>query len=102
MDQLDVKMSDVRTGSGGMAHRLGPFLGLIGIILAGTILNGQIFLSLYNQLNVLGRVAIIALPAVGMTLVIISAGIDLSVGSLLSLSTVACAMLLETLLDDSI
>ena len=76
------------------ARRLGPFVGLIIIFLGGVLLNGQIFLSLYNQLNVLGRVSIIALPAVGMTLVIITAGIDLSIGSLLSLSTVACAMLL--------
>lgn len=94
MEQVDEKMSEARTVTGGLARRLGPFLGLIGIILGGVLLNGQTFLSLYNQLNVLGRVSIIALPAVGMTLVIISAGIDLSVGSLLSLSTVACAMLL--------
>jgi predicted ABC-type sugar transport system permease subunit len=66
------------------ARRLGPFVGLIIIFLGGVLLNGQIFLSLYNQLNVLGRVSIIALPAVGMTLVIITAGIDLSIGSLLS------------------
>jgi len=94
MNGLDEHMTDSPSAARGIARRLGPFLGLIGIILAGAILNGQTFLSLYNQLNVLGRVAIIALPAVGMTLVIISAGIDLSVGSLLSLSTVACAMLL--------
>jgi simple sugar transport system permease protein len=94
MDRIETEPATIGKGTGSMARRLGPFLGLIGIILAGAILNGQTFLSLYNQLNVLGRVSIIALPAVGMTLVIISAGIDLSVGSLLSLSTVACAMLL--------
>ncbi len=77
-----------------MVRRIGPFVGLIIIFLGGVALNGQTFLSLYNQLNVLGRVSIIALPAVGMTLVIISAGIDLSVGSILSLSTVVSAMLL--------
>ncbi len=73
---------------------LGPFMGLIGIFLAGILLNGSTFLSLYNQINVLGRISIFALPAVGMTLVILSAGIDLSVGSLVSLSSVVCAMLL--------
>ena len=75
-------------------RRLGPFMGLIAIFVAGVILNGGTFLSLYNQLNVLGRVSIKALPAVGMTLVIITAGIDLSVGSIVSLSSVICAMLL--------
>ncbi len=94
MNGLDEQMTGTTSTARRLARRLGPFLGLIGILLAGAILNGQTFLSLYNQLNVLGRVSIIALPAIGMTLVIISAGIDLSVGSLLSLSTVACAMLL--------
>ncbi len=77
-----------------LMNRLGPFMGLILIFLAGAILNGDTFFNLYNQLNVLGRVSIIALPAIGMTLVIIAAGIDLSVGSLVSFSSVLCAMLL--------
>ncbi|MBD3288286.1 ABC transporter permease [candidate division KSB1 bacterium] len=75
-------------------QRLGPFLGLIVIFVIGIILNGDTFLNIYNQLNVLGRVSIIALPAVGMTLVILTAGIDLSVGSMVSLASVVCAMLL--------
>lgn len=75
-------------------RRLSPFMGLITIFAAGVILNGSTFLNLYNQLNVLGRISIIALPAVGMTLVILTAGIDLSVGSMVSLSSVVCAMLL--------
>ena len=75
-------------------RRLGPFVGLIGIFLTGILLNGTTFLNLYNQINVLGRISIIALPAVGMTLVILTAGIDLSVGSMVSLSSVVCAMLL--------
>lgn len=73
---------------------IGPFMGLIVIFLAGVALNGRTFLNLYNQINVLGRVSIIALPAVGMTMVILTAGIDLSVGSMVSLSSVICAMLL--------
>ena len=62
-----------------LIKKLGPFMGLILIFITGAILNGNTFFNLYNQLNVLGRVSIIALPAVGMTLVILSAGIDLSV-----------------------
>ena len=77
-----------------LVKKIGPFMGLILIFITGAILNGSTFFNLYNQLNVLGRVSIIALPAVGMTLVILTAGIDLSVGSLVSLSTVVCAMLL--------
>lgn len=77
-----------------LLSRLGPFIGLIIIFIAGILLNGSTFINLYNQINVLGRVSIIALPAVGMTLVILTAGIDLSVGSIVSFSTVICAMLL--------
>jgi simple sugar transport system permease protein len=84
--------SGLKTGS--FLRRLGPFVGLIGIFVGGALLNGSTFLNLYNQMNVLGRVSIVALPAIGMTLVIISAGIDLSVGSMVSLSSVVCAMLL--------
>jgi ribose/xylose/arabinose/galactoside ABC-type transport system permease subunit len=75
-------------------NRIAPFLGFILIFSAGTLINGFTFLNIYNQLNVLGRVSIIALPAVGLTLVILTAGIDLSVGSIVSLSSVICAMLL--------
>lgn len=74
--------------------KLAPFLGLLAIFAAGAVLNGTMFLSLYNQVNVLGRNAIIALPAVGMTLVILTGGIDLSVGSMVSLGSVLTAMLL--------
>jgi ribose/xylose/arabinose/galactoside ABC-type transport system permease subunit len=77
-----------------LTRRFGPYIGLAAIFTGGVILNGATFLSFYNQLNVLGRISIIALPAVGMTMVIISAGIDLSVGSLVSLSSVITAMLL--------
>jgi len=84
------------TGAGyrSLVRRLVPFIGLAVIFAGGAFLNGTTFLSPYNQLNVLGRISIIALPAVGMTMVIITAGIDLSVGSLVSLSSVICAMLL--------
>jgi ribose transport system permease protein len=41
-----------------------------------------------NLLNISNQIAVIAIMAIGMTLVIISGGIDLSVGSLLALSAV--------------
>ncbi|HEY3280720.1 MAG TPA: ABC transporter permease [Armatimonadota bacterium] len=49
------------------------------------------FLSPSNLRNVADQIAVIALMAVGMTLVIVTAGIDLSVGSLLALSAVVTA-----------
>lgn len=49
------------------------------------------FLALENLLTVANSVVVIALIAVGMTMVIITGGIDLSVGSLLALSSVLTA-----------
>jgi simple sugar transport system permease protein len=72
----------------------GPFVGLLVILMTGILLNGRTFISLYNQLNVLSRISIIALPSIGMTLVVLTGGIDLSIGSLVSLSSVCTAMLL--------
>ena len=46
------------------------------------------FLKSSNLLNVANQIAVIAILAIGMTLVIITAGIDLSVGSLIAVSAV--------------
>jgi ribose transport system permease protein len=49
------------------------------------------FLKSENLLNIANQIAVIAIVAIGMTVVIITAGIDLSVGSLLALSAVLAA-----------
>ncbi len=49
------------------------------------------FLKTDNLLNVSNQIAVIAVLAIGMTMVIITAGIDLSVGSLIALSSVIAA-----------
>ena len=54
----------------------------------------NIFLSYGNLLDVLRQVSITGLIATGMTAVILTAGIDLSVGSIMALCSVVCAMLL--------
>lgn len=52
------------------------------------------FLKLENLRNVANQIVVIAVIAVGMTMVIITGGIDLSVGSLVALSAVAAASLI--------
>ena len=47
------------------------------------------FLTIENLLNIADRIVVIAVIAIGMTMVIITAGIDLSVGSLVALSAVS-------------
>ncbi len=63
---------------------LGPLLGLIILMIVATLLNHD-FLTLSNLSNVLTRAAFIGIIAVGATFVIISGGIDLSVGSMAAL-----------------
>ena len=60
---------------------LGPLLGLIALFIVGALLNDA-FLSPINLFNVLTRSAFIGIIAVGATFVIISGGLDLSVGSM--------------------
>ncbi len=49
------------------------------------------FLKVDNLLNIANQIAVIAIVAIGMTMVIITGGIDLSVGSLIALSAVLAA-----------
>jgi ribose transport system permease protein len=65
-------------------HGAGPMLGLVLVCIAGALLNEN-FASLDNAMNVLTRTAFIGIIAVGMCFVIISGGIDLSVGSMAAL-----------------
>jgi len=53
------------------------------------------FLKSANLLNIANQIAVIAIVAIGMTMVIITGGIDLSVGSLLALSAVLVAGLIR-------
>jgi ribose transport system permease protein len=58
------------------------------LIVAGTILESDNFLSSDNMLNVLRQASVVGVIAIGMTFVIATGGIDLSVGSM----TAACAI----------
>ncbi len=66
-------------------RQLLPFASLILIICVLSALKPDTFLTGENFLNVLRRSSVYGIVAVGMTFVIISAGIDLSVGSMLAL-----------------
>jgi ribose transport system permease protein len=63
---------------------LGPAVALILLCIVGGILNPD-FATFDNLMNVLTRTAFIGIIAVGMTFVIVSGGIDLSVGSMAAL-----------------
>jgi ribose transport system permease protein len=79
-------------------HGLGPVIGLLLLCLAGTLLNSD-FASLDNGMNVLTRTAFIGIIAVGMCFVIISGGIDLSVGSMAALIAGLVILSMNTMAD---
>ncbi|WP_425101043.1 ABC transporter permease [Tropicibacter sp. S64] len=72
-------------------QKLSALLTLFLLIL-GFGLTSQAFFSVNNGLTVLLQTSVIGLLGIGMTLVIITGGIDLSVGSVLALSGVVSAM----------
>src|SRR5688500_3762291 len=77
-------------------HGFGPVLGLVVLCIAGTLLNGE-FATADNAMNVLTRTAFIGIIAVGMCFVIISGGIDLSVGSMAALIAGCMILLMNAL-----
>jgi ribose transport system permease protein len=75
-------------------RRLGTLAGLLALCLLLWALTPH-FLTVSNLLNVFEQTTINAVIAAGMTFVIISGGIDLSVGSLVALAGVVLATLLQ-------
>lgn len=74
------------TGSGG------AFFGLLALFLVLSLTTPGFF-SRSNLLNVIDQVTVLSIIAVGATAVIITGGIDLSVGSVLALSTMVLGWL---------
>lgn len=76
---------------------LGPFLGLIAIVTLFAMLTGtpERYLSTTNLRVVLAQTVIVAIGALGMTVIIVSGGIDLSVGATIALSSVVTALALR-------
>lgn len=74
--------------------KFGPLLALVLVYLFFTLLNAKIT-SLTALETMMQQTVIVGVAAIGMTLIIISAGIDLSAGSIISLSSVVVAQLLN-------
>ncbi len=76
-------------------RRAGPALGLIAAWALFAALAGGSFVALANQRLMLLQTAVVGTAAVGATLIIVSGGIDLSVGSTIALGTMAGAIALR-------
>ncbi|HWA09568.1 MAG TPA: ABC transporter permease [Opitutaceae bacterium] len=77
--------------------RIGPFLGLILVValFALPAETREFFLTYHNFKIILTQTVIVAVGSLGMTLIIISGGIDLSVGSSVALTSVVGAQLIQ-------
>jgi ribose transport system permease protein len=78
-----------------LAQLLGPLAGLIGACLLFGVLEPQSFLSVYNFQTIAAQTVMVGLGAIGMTFVIVSGGIDLSMGSVIALASVVTALSLQ-------
>ncbi|MDF2636733.1 MAG: ribose transporter permease [Pelosinus sp.] len=78
-------MSEEKQNKFAFIRKMGPLLGLLLLGLTLTILSDR-FLTVNNLLNVTRQISINAIISVGMTLVILTGGIDLSVGSIVALT----------------
>lgn len=78
-----------------LLRRFGPLLGLL-LMSAALSLLSPYFLTFDNLINVFRQSSVNALLALGQLLVIITAGIDLSIGSVLGLTSVLAAMMAKS------
>jgi len=80
-----------------MLARVGPMLALVAVVVAFALLTGAParYLSPFNLRVVLSQTVIVAVGAIGMTIIMISGGIDLSVGATIALAGVVAALALD-------
>jgi len=96
--------ADRRARLAQLASTLGPLVGLIFVFALFTVMvwsrTGRLsFLTMTNLEVILLQTAVVGIAALGMTLIIISGGIDLSVGSNIALVTVVVALMLRETAD---
>ena len=89
---MDNTLNRQKTGS--IIQRFGSLITLVLVIIVLSIISSD-FRSVGNMLSLLRQASVNALIAFGMTCVIITGGIDLSVGSALALSSLICAMMVK-------
>jgi len=80
-----------------LLNKFGPLLGLLLVYGLFAIIGPDSFATIRNAETIARQTSIIGIAALGMTMVIILGGIDLSVGSIVALSTVTIAAILQFL-----
>lgn len=83
----------------GFLEKYGVLLVLVALVVFFAIQNPR-FISVRNITNILTEVSIYGIMAVGMTYVILTAGVDLSVGSLMAFAAMCGAFVVQALGGD--
>ena len=91
----ETKPSAVTVMLGRVIATAGPLIGLLLVCILFASLRWETFATFDNFAIILQQTAVIGIAALGMTLIIISGGIDLSVGSIIALGTVVIALLIQ-------
>src|SRR3954469_5889308 len=85
-----------RSGARNIDYQEYALVGVVILLLiAGTVLEGNSFMSKDNMFNVLRQGSVVGVLAIGMTFVIATAGIDLSVGSMVAAAGVAGGLVVD-------
>lgn len=77
-------------------HNLSLLIALAGLLVIFGTIRGDVFFSTRNLMNIGMGVAILGVLAISQTAVIVSGGLDISVGSIVGLTTVATALAIES------
>ncbi|MPY11520.1 ABC transporter permease [Arthrobacter bussei] len=77
---------------GSAGRNLGLVIALALLLVVGAVTSGDRFLNLENMLTILRYASIIGVVSIGVTFVITAGGIDLSVGSVIGLTTVVASL----------
>jgi ribose transport system permease protein len=96
-DKLTVIAAPRAAGNWNVLHDIGtrfPTLAGVRVVVPASY-SFPAFLRPVNLLNITNQIAVIAIVAIGMTCVIVTGGIDLSVGSLVALSAVLATLLIR-------
>ena len=85
---------------GAVLLKLGPLIGLVFVVVLFSALRPKTFPTLSNFELILRQTAVVGIAALGMTLIIIAGGIDLSVGSAIAVVGVTIALFMPHAVTD--
>ncbi len=87
--------SEKKANLSNIYRKYGTVIALFVLVLIISVMNSK-FLSMYNILNIFRQVSINGLIAFGMTFVILTGGIDLSVGAILALTGMVLGLMIAS------